>query len=415
MNSGVKNKYKQTEVGMIPEDWDAKSIGDEIDLLTGFPFASNQYSKTGIKLLRGSNVKRGETDWNEDITEYWSQISSELKRYELKEGDVIIPMDGSLVGKSYAQLSESDLPCLLLQRVARIRSKKIDISYLKHFIGSKDFVKYCDSVKTVTAIPHISPTDIRNFTIPIPRIKSEQSTIAEVLTQTDSLIASLEKLIAKKEAVKKATMQQLLTGKKRLPGFNNVWRIKKIGELADIDTDNLNGNTKPDYVFNYISLEDVDYGVLKSFSEQVYATSPSRARRKVKQYDILFATVRPNLKSHLFIKKRINDFICSTGFSVLRCKEGISHPVFIYQHLFAYQVESQINKLLSGSNYPSINSRDVKSLEVSIPDYETQEAIAEIFMDMDNEIFHLTEKLNKTRMIKQAMMQTLLTGKIRLV
>jgi len=101
-------------------------------------------------------------------------MSQDITPYALRDGDLVIAMDGSLVGRSFARLSKQDLPALLLQRVARIRSAKIDIGYLSQWVGSNRFINYCDSVKTVTAIPHISSEDIRRFTIHIPpRLKKK--------------------------------------------------------------------------------------------------------------------------------------------------------------------------------------------------------------------------------------------------
>jgi type I restriction enzyme, S subunit len=212
----VRAGYKQTEVGVIPEEWEAKQIGGEIDLLTGHPFPSSGYTESGIRLLRGSNVKRGETDWNDDITQFWPTVSPNIVRYELRQGDLVIAMDGSLVGRSYAQLSSDDLPALLLQRVARIRSTKLDITYLTAFVSSDRFIKYVDSVKTVTAIPHISPGDIRKFKIPVPPTLSEQRAIAATLSDMDAELAALEARRDKTLALKQAMMQELLTGKTRL-------------------------------------------------------------------------------------------------------------------------------------------------------------------------------------------------------
>lgn len=194
--SDVPEGYKQTEVGVIPGDWEVKPLEKEIDLLTGFPFPSNQYSKDGVKLLRGSNVKRGTTDWTEENTKYWKSVTSELKEYVLNEGDIVIAMDGSLVGRSFARLSKNDLPALLLQRIARVRSNNIDMGYLKEFICSDYFTKYLDTVKTASAIPHISPKDIKNFKIPLPPTCAEQTAIGTTLKDANALVTQLEKLIA---------------------------------------------------------------------------------------------------------------------------------------------------------------------------------------------------------------------------
>jgi type I restriction enzyme, S subunit len=196
--------------------WETKKLGCEIDLLTGFPFPSYGYSTSGVRLLRGSNIKRGVTDWSDEITQYWSGVSASLKEYVLRQGDIVIAMDGSLVGKSFAQLKPTDLPALLLQRVARIRSSTIQIGYLKEQVCSERFTTHCDSVKTVTAIPHISPKDIREFLIPVPPTLDEQLAIATVLSDMDTEIETLESKLAKAREIKQGMMQELLTGRIRL-------------------------------------------------------------------------------------------------------------------------------------------------------------------------------------------------------
>ena len=198
------------------EGWEVKKLGEIADILTGFPFSSSGYSKSGVRLLRGSNIKRGQTDWNEDISQYWPKITTELFRYQLNCGDIVVAMDGSLVGKSFAQLSQVDLPAILLQRVARIRSIHIDINYLKELICSEIFTGYCDSVKTSSAIPHISPADIYNYNISYPLEKSEQTRIATILSDMDAEINALEQKLGKYKLIKQGMMQELLTGRIRL-------------------------------------------------------------------------------------------------------------------------------------------------------------------------------------------------------
>lgn len=198
------------------DKWEVKKLGEIADILTGFPFPSSGYSKSGIRLLRGSNIKRGNTDWNEDICQYWPKLTAELLRYQLNCGDIVVAMDGSLVGKSFAQLSQIDLPAILLQRVARIRSTVIDINYLKELVCSEIFTGYCDSVKTSSAIPHISPADIYNYPISYPSEKSEQTRIATILSDMDAEITALEQKLAKYKQIKQGMMQELLTGRIRL-------------------------------------------------------------------------------------------------------------------------------------------------------------------------------------------------------
>jgi len=208
-------KMKKTKLGMVPEDWGFGEIGNLIDFLSGFPFESSGYAKQGIRLLRGSNIKRGNTDWSPDITQFWATETEELKPYKLKATDIVIAMDGSLVGRSFAQLTKADLPALLLQRVARIRASKIEIGFLKEYIGSDYFIDYCDSIKTVTAIPHISSSDIKKFSIALPSAE-EQKRIAVAMSTLERQIQLLHQSHSKLKIQKSGLMQQLLTGKIRV-------------------------------------------------------------------------------------------------------------------------------------------------------------------------------------------------------
>ncbi len=193
------------------------------------------------------------------------------------------------------------------------------------------------------------------------------------------------------------------------------WGVKKFGELAVIDPDNLTSSTAPDYSFKYVALEDIDNGILRNITELIFKNAPSRARRKIKNGDILLSTVRPNLKSHFWVKEEVKDWICSTGFSVVRCKENITHPGFIFSHLFSFIIGKQIDSLITGSNYPAINSNDVKSLQVPIPPtLSEQTTIATALSDTDALINSMEQLITKKRAIKQGAMQELLTGKRRL-
>ena len=389
----IRKGYKQTEVGVIPEDWEVKKIDSEIDLLTGYPFKSDNYKSNGIKLLRGSNIKRGVTDWNEDITQYWIEITSDLKPYILNDGDIVIAMDGSLVGKSFARLTYNDLPALLLQRVARIRSSKVDVGYLKEFICSEFFTKYCDTVKTSSAIPHISPKDIREFSIPIPPTKFEQTAIATALSDADALISSLEKLIAKKRAIKQGAMQELLKPKQG-------WEVSNLSEAVEF----LDGQRRPiksnerksgeypyygasgiiDYVDNYIF--DDELILLGEDGENIIS-------RNLPLAFMVSGKIWVNNHAH-----------------VLKPKEQ-----FDIKYLTGYLESLDYSLLNSGTAQPKLNKQACLNIKVSHPNILEQTRIATILSDMDAEIAGLEEKLSKYKMVKQGMMQELLTGRVRLV
>jgi type I restriction enzyme S subunit len=256
--------------------------------------------------------------------------------------------------------------------------------------------------------------NLQDFWVALPSAP-ERRAIADALGDVDALLGALDQFIAKKRDLKQAAMQQLLTGKTRLPGFSGEWHVRSLEDVADTDPESLGSDTRPDFAFNYIALEDVDRGRLTSNSEQVFASAPSRARRMLRVNDVLVSTVRPNLQSHLLFRSEVGDWVCSTGFCVVRCRPNVTHPKYLFSHLFASCVNQQIEALLTGSNYPAINSGDVRALKIPTPEYEEQTAISAALADMDAELMALDERLAKTRDIKRAMMQELLTGRTRLV
>lgn len=192
------------------------------------------------------------------------------------------------------------------------------------------------------------------------------------------------------------------------------WEVVKLGEIAEIDSENLPSDTPPNYEFDYISLEMVDNGTLLGTQSICFRSAPSRARRVLRENDVLLSTVRPNLKSHYLVEHEANNLICSTGFSVIRARHGISNPGYLFQHLFSDILNNQIELLVSGSNYPAINSKDVKNLAIPLPPILEQTAIATILSDTDRLLAALRALIGKKHAVKTAAMQQLLSGSLRL-
>ncbi len=216
LTHGIGNaQYIETPIGKIPDVWQIVRIGDCVDLLTGFPFESNLFSnnESDIKVVRGINVTKGRLRW--DKTKYWKSAKN-LEKYLVQTNDVLIGMDGALVGKNYALVRERDLPILLVQRVARLRAKDgLHPEFLYFLIGSPSFRNYVDKVNTSSGIAHISSKQIEDFQIPFPPY-SEQLKIVDILSAiTMKLTLEVEE---KKtlERVKYALMDLLLTGKIRI-------------------------------------------------------------------------------------------------------------------------------------------------------------------------------------------------------
>lgn len=190
------------------------------------------------------------------------------------------------------------------------------------------------------------------------------------------------------------------------------WDVKKVENIADIDKESLGSNTPKDYEFDYISISDIDSADFRiETTKQVFSSAPSRARRIVKQGDILMSTVRPNLQSFTIIKDDVKDLIASTGFAVITTKSY--NNVFLFNYLFSSLISKQFYQLLVGSNYPAINSSDVKHLRIPFPPLPEQQKIAEILSAWDRSIEIQTSLIKTLQTRKRALMQRLLTGKKR--
>lgn len=167
-----------------------KRLGDFCDLLSGFPFDSSKFKEDGIRLMRGMNIKRGYLDFAEENNRYWESTDG-IEKYLLNDQDIVISMDGSLVGSSYGMVSKKDLPLLLVQRVTRIRTNQANIRYVYHYIASGRFTEYVHKKKTAGAIPHISLKDIFNFEVPLPSLEV-QKRLVEVLDNFDAICSDLK-------------------------------------------------------------------------------------------------------------------------------------------------------------------------------------------------------------------------------
>lgn len=190
------------------------------------------------------------------------------------------------------------------------------------------------------------------------------------------------------------------------------WEVKHFEDVAEIDKESLNGNTSKDYEFDYISLSDVDSDdITIETTKQIFISAPSRARRIVHKGDVLMSTVRPNLQGFSFIREDVKNLIASTGFAVITAKK--CNDEYLFQYLFSSGVSKQFYQLLVGSNYPAINSSDVRKLKLPVPSLPEQKAIAHVLGLMDSAINTNNRLISKKELQKKWLMQNLLTGKKR--
>ena len=224
-------------------EWRNHKIGELSDILTGYPFEGSSIKKEGKYLLmRGINITEGFIRHSEDIDRYYDGDIFSLKKYELKTNDLVIGMDGSKVGKNSALVTEREKGSLLVQRVARLRNSNVNINRIIQIaLRSVKFIRYVEEIKTSSAIPHISPSDIYNFEITLSDNTSEQKSIADYFMSLDSMIQGVTKKIASLKQMKQACLVSMFpqegetTPRVRFKGFKGEWEdvsFKDISYLA---------------------------------------------------------------------------------------------------------------------------------------------------------------------------------------
>jgi type I restriction enzyme, S subunit len=408
-NINQKPGYKQTEVGVIPEDWELVKIGDYayVTKLAGFEYTNYfDYRKSGpIIAIRALNIKDGKLDLS-DIHTLPKQTSKLLPRSQLDKGDLVISYVGTL---GRVAVIPEDGKFHLAPNVAKIRTNlaQVDPFYLSQSLNGEIGQQAIFKVAASTTQAALSMHNLREVTFVLPPLP-EQHAIATALSDVDALIESLDKLIAKKRDIKQATMQQLLTGKTRLPGFSGEWDVKKLGEIAEIGMGRTPSRRNQTYWgrgYKWLSIADLKCKYVFETKEEITALAASDMTVIPKGTLVMSFKLTIGKVAFTGCDMHSNEAICS--FTKLRANAE-----------YLYYILSQTDFSLYGKQAVkgyTLNTDSLNSVEILYPNISEQQAIATILSDMDAEIAALERRRDKTRALKQGMMQELLTGKTRLL
>lgn len=423
----VKPGYKQTEIGVIPEDWEVATIGSVCNsVATGGNYKNSQRA-SAYPLIKMGNLLRGSISLNK--VEYVElSVPNECDR--LRFGDVLLNTRNTpdLVGK--VAIWRDELPIAYFNsNILRFDFDlgKADPFYMNLALNTRKTVSAFKNIaKGTTSVAAIYPDDLLRVLIALPPLP-EQKRIAEALSDMDELIGSLEKLIKKKKAIKRGAMQELLTGKRRLPGFTEEWKSQLFGDVFAILPNN--SFTRDQLSFGG-KIKNIHYGdILTKYGAYIDGRDPSIPTLEktleskkfaencfVKSGDLIIADTAEDLT----VGKAVEvDNVC--GKVLAGQHTFLCHPIIPFAPMYlGYYVNSsvfhdQIPPFVTGTKVSSINKVSLCSLVVRYPDIAEQTAIAEVLSNIDYNIATLEKKLNKARQIKQGMMQQLLMGKIRLV
>ena len=439
-NKILKKGYKQTEIGFIPEDWFLTNLGNLATFQGGFAFSSKNFKDYGYyQIVKMTNLYSGILDLDRSCS-FINNINESSKSYLLNKNDLLITLTGT-IGKTdfgYTWLIKDEKNLLLNQRVARIiANRKVDPVLLSYETKLNRFKKqFFELSKGGTGNQtNVSTIDFEKIIIPLPPTIEEQKAISQALSDVDSLINSIEKTISKKCDIKTATMQQLLTGKKRLVGFGEGkgykqteigfipedWSFEFLGNLGQFKNGINKGNEDFGHGSPFVNLMDV-FGVSSISESNHLGLINSNILEKnvydLREGDVLFirSSVKPSgVGLTSVITKNLKDTVYS-GFLIRYRDNGKINNEF---KKYCFSEENFRKRIISNSTISAntnINQESLKKIILPLPTkIEEQKAIAQILTDMDDEIKTLENKLEKTKLIKQGMMQELLTGKTRLL
>ena len=369
--SAVPVGYKQTEVGVIPADWEVDSIVNLAAITTGDKNTQDRIDDGAYPFfVRSQTVER-------------------INSYSFDGEAVLTAGDGVGTGKIFHYIKgKFDIH----QRVYKISDfgDRLDGSYFYRYF-SNNFYSRIMQMTAKSSVDSVRLEMIADMRVPLPEIP-EQRAIAAALTDVDALLAKLDQLIAKKRDLKQAAMQQLLTGQTRLPGFSGAWEVKRLGDALRVR----HGKSQ-----HSVETQDGRYPIL--------ATGGEIGRTDTFLYD------KPSVligRKGTIDKPQFRDEPFWTVDTLFYTEiSGANSPKFLFYKFNIIDWRSYNE----ASGVPSLNASTIENIEINLPRPEEQTTIASVLSDMDTELAALEARRDKTRALKQGMMQELLTGRIRLV
>ncbi len=412
----VRPGYKQTEVGVIPDEWDASRLQRaSANITVGFVGSmAHLFVRDGVPLLRGQNILPQALDLSE--LKFVSLATHQLwKKSALLPGDVAIvrvgyPGTACVIPVGLGELNAASLVLVRPDKAC------IDSDYLACVLNSSWGKRQIGSLLVGGAQQVFNTRTAAAFVVPLPALP-EQRAIAAALSDVDALLGGLDRLIAKKRDLKQAAMQQLLTGQTRLPGFHGEWEVKRLGETGDIRSGGTPSTTQAHFWNG-----DVPWCTPTDITGLLGRKYLIDTARTISRAGLQSSSAEVIPPRSLIMTSRATIGECAINLVAMTTNQGFKNIVpfpeidveFLY-YLMTTQKAGLIS-LCGGSTFLEIGKKQLSAYEITLPkDRVEQSSIATVLSDMDAELTALEHRRDKTRDLKQAMMQELLTGKTRLV
>lgn len=412
----MPNTSDRADAEIASKTWKIETISAIAEVKTG-PFGSilheRDYVESGTPIVTVEHlIEPGILHRNLPLVSDSDYLR--LKRYSLRAGDIVFSRVGSVDRNALVRKAEEGW--LFSGRLLRIRVSNESVlpAYLSYYFHSEHFKRRIREVAVGQTMASLNTRILEGLRVAFPPLP-EQRAVVDVLSDVDGLLQALETLTAKKQAVKRAAMQRLLSGKTRLPGFDGKWRTASLQEVAEITSgatpDTMNAaywnGTVPWCTPTDITSTRGKY--LTATNRNITTAGLASCPASLLPAGALLLCTRATIG-----EVKIATFaVCTNqGFKSLTPKDCVSSE-FLYYLLVT--LKPRLARLATGSTFGEIGKRDIASIEVALPPREEQCAIADVLSDVDAEIAALEQRLDKTRAVKRGMMQQLLTGRLRLV
>ena len=419
----LKAGYNQTEMGVIPEDWKSEPLGKYFVFKNGLN-KSKEFFGYGTPIVNYMDVYANAGIYASYLLGRVEVTRQELDSFGVKKGDVFFTRTSETVDEvGITSVLLDDSPNTVFSGFvlrARPKNDELDNNFKKYCFSSSLVRKQIISKSTYTTRALTNGRVLSDVFLPCPSTKTEQEAIAEALSDADALIGSLEQLIHKKRQIKQGTMQELLTGKKRLPGFSEEWQVKTWGDvILSCSSGATPYRGRPEFYngsIKWITSGELNYCVINDTIEHISKDAVERTNLKVHPVGTFLMAITGLEAAGTRGSCGIVGSPAATNQS---CMAIYPSSELLTEYLYHYYVkfgDELALKYCQGTKQQSYTAQLIRILPITLPPTtEEQKAISDLLSDLDTELTTLEIKLTKARQIKQGMMQELLTGKIRLV
>ena len=404
---------------MIPQDWSAIQVRDIGKIKNGINKPKEAFG-SGTPFVNLMDVFGKSSIGTATALELLETTKTERNTYNLKAGDVLfIRSSVKPSGVGLTTLVKHDLPDTVFSGfLLRFRdSGNLDAAFKEHCFHAAYFRKSLIDSSTVSANTNINQSALGRLWLIVPPLH-EQQAIAAALSDADGVVAGLERVIAKKRLIKQGAIQDLLTARRRLPGFSGEWKVKRLGELGQffkgsgVRKDQARSGVLP--CVRYGELYTVHHDVVRHFTSHI-SEEVAQTACKVQRGDVLFAGSGETKEEIGKCAAVDHDGPIYAGGDIVGFRPVNADGIFLSYLLNAPAAQKQKASRGQGDAVVHISASALSEIQISLPSGDEQRAISGVLEDMDAEIQTLKSRLTKARAVKEGMMQNLLTGRVRLV